>query len=58
MGISKSDLIAINGFDEDYIAPGGGEDSDIEWRLQALGSVQFYSMKHGLSYITSITKRD
>jgi len=45
MGISKSDLIAINGFDEDYIAPGGGEDTDIEWRLQARGSIQFYSMK-------------
>lgn len=45
MGISKSDLIAINGFDEDYVAPGGGEDSDIEWRLRALGTVSFYSMK-------------
>lgn len=45
MGISKSDLIAINGFDEDYIAPGGGEDSDIEWRLRALGTISFYSMK-------------
>lgn len=45
MGISKSDLIAINGFDEDYIAPGGGEDSDVEWRLRALGNVSFYSMK-------------
>lgn len=45
MGISKNDLIAINGFDEDYIAPGGGEDSDVEWRLRALGTVSFYSMK-------------
>ncbi|MGC4023014.1 MAG: glycosyltransferase [Cyclobacteriaceae bacterium] len=45
MGISKSDLIAINGFDEDYIAPGCGEDSDIEWRLRALGTVSFVSMK-------------
>lgn len=45
MGISKKDLLAINGFDEDYIAPGGGEDSDIEWRLQSLGTSTFYSMK-------------
>lgn len=45
MGISKNDLVAINGFDEDYIAPGGGEDSDIEWRLRALGTISFYSMK-------------
>jgi glycosyltransferase involved in cell wall biosynthesis len=46
MGISKSDIIAINGFDEDYIAPGGGEDTDIEWRLQRLNSIEFYSMKY------------
>jgi hypothetical protein len=45
MGISKTDLIAINGFDEDFIAPGGGEDTDIEWRLRALGTVSFFSMK-------------
>jgi glycosyltransferase involved in cell wall biosynthesis len=46
MGISKSDLMAINGFDEDYISPGGGEDTDIEWRLQALKPISFYSMKY------------
>ncbi|HEV8511966.1 MAG TPA: glycosyltransferase [Cyclobacteriaceae bacterium] len=46
MGIFKSDLVAINGFDEDYVAPGGGEDTDIEWRLEALKSIEFYSMKY------------
>jgi len=45
MGISKKDLLAINGFDEDYIAAGCGEDSDIEWRFKALGNISFYSMK-------------
>jgi hypothetical protein len=45
MGLAKKDLIAINGFDEDYTAAGGGEDSDIEWRLKALGNISFYSMK-------------
>ncbi|MBI5101521.1 MAG: glycosyltransferase [Nitrospirae bacterium] len=45
IGIFKKELLAINGFDEDYTAPGGGEDSDIEWRLEALGDVKFYSMK-------------
>lgn len=45
MGLYKDDLLAINGFDEDYTAPGGGEDSDIEWRLQTLPHVNFYSMK-------------
>ena len=45
MGISKKDLVAINGFDEDYTAAGCGEDSDIEWRFKALGNISFYSMK-------------
>ncbi len=45
MGINKNELLAINGFDEDYIAAGAGEDSDIEWRLEALKNVSFHSMK-------------
>jgi glycosyltransferase involved in cell wall biosynthesis len=45
MGIFKKHLIAINGFDEDYESSGGGEDSDIEWRLKAMGGISFYSMR-------------
>lgn len=45
MGILKKDLLSINGFDEDYNFAGGGEDSDIEWRLEALKNLTFYSMK-------------
>ena len=45
MGIFKQDLLFINGFDEDYIFAGGGEDSDIEWRLEAFNKLSFYSMK-------------
>lgn len=45
MAINKKELVAINGFDEDYIAAGAGEDSDVEWRLEALGNMTFYSMK-------------
>lgn len=37
MSMSKADLIAINGFDENYILPAIGEDFDIEWRLPANG---------------------
>ena len=37
MSMSKADLIAINGFDENYTLPATGEDYDIEWRLQASG---------------------
>jgi len=44
-GIKKKHLLEINGFDEDYIKPGVGEDVDIEWRLKALG-LQMKSMKN------------
>ena len=37
MSMSKADLLAINGFDENYILPAIGEDFDIEWRLPANG---------------------
>jgi glycosyltransferase involved in cell wall biosynthesis len=35
--IHKKHLIAVNGFDEDYIKAGVGEDTDIEWRLFQTG---------------------
>lgn len=44
-GICKSDIVAVNGFDEDYVKPGVGEDVDIEWRLKAHG-LQMKSMKN------------
>lgn len=37
MSMSRADLIAINGFDENYTLPATGEDYDIEWRMQAQG---------------------
>ncbi len=40
----KNDLIAINGFNEDYVLPGIGEDSDIEWRLKKQG-IQIKNIK-------------
>jgi len=36
-GIQKAELFKVNGFDEDYIQPGAGEDVDIEWRLKRAG---------------------
>ncbi len=36
-GILKQHLLDVNGFDEDYIKPGVGEDNDIEWRLEENG---------------------
>ncbi len=37
MSMSRTDLLAINGFDENYTRPATGEDYDIEWRLQKNG---------------------
>lgn len=44
-GISKKDIIAVNGFDMDYKYAGVGEDVDIEWRLKANG-IKSISMKN------------
>lgn len=35
--IYKNDLLIINGFDERYIAPSIGEDSDVQFRLELAG---------------------
>jgi glycosyltransferase involved in cell wall biosynthesis len=43
--IHKSALIAINGYDEDYVKAGIGEDTDLEWRLFATG-IQLKRIKH------------
>jgi glycosyltransferase involved in cell wall biosynthesis len=43
--LHKIDLLAINGFDERYEAPGHGEDSDIEFRLR-LNGIEIVSFSH------------
>lgn len=49
---NKNDLIKINGFNEDYLAPGIGEDSDIDWRLSKAGvtikNVKFSAIQYHL----------
>ncbi|GMR15829.1 MAG: glycosyltransferase family 2 protein [Gammaproteobacteria bacterium] len=58
---NKQDLIKINGFNEEYLSPGIGEDSDIDWRLIKSGvkikNVKFsaiqYHLHHPRSYIVS-----
>ncbi len=48
--IHKKNLYSVNGFDEDYVAAGIGEDTDIEWRLKKNG-VQLKKIKfHALQY--------
>ena len=44
-GVHRSHLDAVNGFDEDYVTAGVGEDVDVEWRLMASG-VALESVKH------------
>ena len=36
-GVMKKNILAVNGFDEDYIRAGVGEDFDIDWRLKKQG---------------------
>lgn len=43
--IHKSDLLAVNGFDERYKLPAVGEDTDLELRLRNHG-VQIQAVKH------------
>jgi cellulose synthase/poly-beta-1,6-N-acetylglucosamine synthase-like glycosyltransferase len=53
-GLTKYDFLAVNGFDEDYITAGVGEDVDIEWRLDALGftpvSMKYKSLQYHLDH--------
>ncbi len=41
----KTDLLKLNGFDERYLAPAVGEDSDLEWRWREYG-FKVKSIKH------------
>lgn len=64
--IYKQDIEKINGFNEDYIYPGIGEDSDIEWRLSQSNikgvNIKFlaieYHLYHQSKYIPSHINMD
>jgi cellulose synthase/poly-beta-1,6-N-acetylglucosamine synthase-like glycosyltransferase len=43
-GIMKKNILAVNGFDEDYVRAGVGEDFDIDWRLKKHG-LKVWSLK-------------
>lgn len=43
--IHKEDIISVNGFDERYLAPAVGEDSDLEFRLR-LNGIKIKTLKH------------
>ncbi len=44
-GVTRNNVLAVNGFDEDYERAGVGEDFDIDWRLKANG-LKVHSMKN------------
>lgn len=54
MGWFKADLVAMNGFDEDYIHPGYGEDCDVEMRGLKMGlskyPMRFYAIQYHLHH--------
>lgn len=45
----KADIERINGFNEDFVSIGTGEDTDLDWRLSASGCVN-----HDVKYITPL----
>jgi len=61
-GILKKHLVAINGFDEDYIKAGVGEDIDIEWRLKQQGiqllSIRFSAIVYHLHHKENYSNAD
>jgi hypothetical protein len=50
MGFWREDLLAVNGFDEEYTGWGIGEDSDVGTRLYHLGRPRKFVYGHALVY--------
>jgi len=49
-GVLKEYMLKINGYDEDYISAGVGEDVDIEWRLRAISLKMVSTKNKGIVY--------
>ncbi|MCX6308468.1 MAG: hypothetical protein NTY32_06450 [Bacteroidia bacterium] len=41
MSFSRTAILSINGFDEDYVLPAIGEDIDLAWRFEKAGFFLF-----------------
>lgn len=58
----QSDILAINGFDEDYIKPAIGEDIDLVWRFKGLGynivSIKHFAVQYHLFHKESWTDQE
>jgi GT2 family glycosyltransferase len=53
----KSDLLKVNGFDERYLAPAIGEDTDLEARLKRIG-IKVRVCKHAVTVFHKNHKRE
>ncbi|MEO5333851.1 MAG: glycosyltransferase [Magnetococcus sp. YQC-5] len=58
--IHKEDILAVNGFDEEYESRGGGEDTDISLRLELSGrsmkSVRYLARQYHLGHESTESK--
>lgn len=58
----KSDLLLINGHDEDYQRASVGEDSDVEWRIRKaaiqIASVKFRAIVYHLYHDSNYSLED
>ncbi len=50
MSFSKKAILAINGFDENYILPAVGEDADLSWRFEMAGYKHFSMRNLAVQY--------
>jgi cellulose synthase/poly-beta-1,6-N-acetylglucosamine synthase-like glycosyltransferase len=63
-GVLKNNILAVNGFDEDYNRAGVGEDFDVDWRLKKIGfkvrsmkgKAIVYHLDHKANYLTTDTE--
>lgn len=44
--VPREVMLDINGFDQDYIKAGYGEDLDVDWRLRLKQGIRFLNIKH------------
>lgn len=58
----KEAMLAINGFDEDYVRPAVGEDIDLVWRFKGLGyrimSVKHFAVQYHLYHLESWSSQE
>ncbi len=58
----KAAMLAINGFDEDYVRPAVGEDIDLVWRFRGMGyqmvSVKHFAVQYHLYHVESWSSQE